>query len=118
MIDKISFIKFIVLATLVPPLYWSFNHGEIVIPTLLTLYPSLLLVLVLIFTERFALMNQKKNGSDICPLLDFYLCKRALRCKVLSRLDVSVINFGFQLHFFAPNYLFGRSQKVCWSADP
>ena len=61
MIDKISFIKFIVLASLVPALYFSFNPGEIVIPIILTMYPSLLLVLVLIFTERFYLMDEKKT---------------------------------------------------------
>ena len=61
MINKISFIKFIVLASMVPTLYFCFNPGEIVIPTLLTMYPSLLLVLVLIFTERITLMDEKKK---------------------------------------------------------
>jgi hypothetical protein len=61
MIDKISFIKFIVLASLGPPLYFCFNPGEIIIPILLTMYPSLLLVLILIFTEKFSLMDEKKT---------------------------------------------------------
>ena len=99
MIDKISFIKFIVLATLVPPLYWSFNHGEIVIPTLLTLYPSLLLVLVLIFTERFALMNQKKTVLIFVLYWTFTFARGLYDAKSYqdwtSLLSISVSNFIF-----------------------
>ncbi|MBT4779396.1 MAG: hypothetical protein HON97_03010 [Polaribacter sp.] len=61
MINKISFIKLIVLASLIPSLYLSFNPGKIVIPTLLTLYPSLFLLIILILTERFVLMDEKKT---------------------------------------------------------
>ena len=118
MINKISFIKFIVLASMVPTLYFCFNPGEIVIPTLLTMYPSLLLVLVLIFTERITLMDEKKKVLMFFFYGAFTFARGLYDAKSFqdwtNLLSISVSTFIFS----PPDYLFGRTQKICWTIHP
>jgi hypothetical protein len=99
MIDKISFIKFIVLASLAPTLYFSFNPGEIIIPTLLTMYPSLLLILVLIYTERITLMDEKKTVLIFVLYGAFTFARGLYDAKSFqdwtNLLSISVSNFIF-----------------------
>ncbi|GEM_PF-3546825 len=111
MINKISFIKFIVLVSLIPTLYISFNPGVVVIPTLLTLYPSLLLVLVLIFTERFVLMDEKKTVLIFLLYWIFIFARGIYDAKSLQDWTVLLSNMIANFIFFPLTIYLGAQKK-------
>ena len=99
------------MVSLIPTLYISFNPGVIVIPTLLTLYPSLLLVLVLIFTERFVLMDEKKTVLIFLLYWIFIFARGIYDSKSLQDWTVLLSNMVSNFIFFPLTIYLGAQKK-------